>query len=126
MQGLPDGRFRPTSQIRDVTNLATKAIPPLGVIDYLRCTNFDFSAVPDGATIDGIIVRINRKASLANVLVDSDLKLWNGSTVIGSERADGATYYPTSLTDADHGGVVDKWGATLTAALSKSSTLAFN
>jgi len=110
------------AQARDVTNLATSAIPAFGATDYLRCTNFGLSAdVPDGATIDGIIVRINRKASLADILLDSDLKLWNGSTVIGDNKAS-ATLYPTSLTDKDYGTASDKWGATLTATLIRSST----
>lgn len=110
------------AQARDVTNLATNDIIELGYTAWLRCTNFGFSAdIPANATIDGIIVRINRKASVAPVLQDSQLYLWNGSATIGANKAS-ADYYPISLADKDYGAATDKWAATLTAALINSAT----
>jgi hypothetical protein len=89
--------------------------------DYLVARNFDFSAVPDGATITGILVRVEASehsggtepllAQLQDetaVLVGSSKSTSNEGAISGTTKAV-YTYGSTS----------DAWGATLTPAIVK-------
>lgn len=80
---------------------------------YLKATNFGFS-IPSGATINGITVTINRKASKndSNYARDESLRLVKGGTISGNNKAS-ATHWPTSDTDAVYGGISDLWGLAL-------------
>lgn len=108
-------------QARDAIN-ARVTIGHDGHSDWLRGTNFGFDAfVPAGATIDGILVRIRRYADSGAGINDCQLYLWNGSANIGDNKAAVAVPWPTTLTDKTYGGASDKWGATLTDTLIRSS-----
>jgi hypothetical protein len=91
----------------------------------LIATGFDFSAIPDGSTIDGVQVVINcwyRSGTGAN---QGDLaRLYDGSAGIGTAKWSASTPQAlgtNSATTYTLGGSADVWGATLTAALVKSS-----
>lgn len=89
--------------------------------DWIRCSNYSFS-VPSGATIDGIEVRIKRKESEGSTgsIYDDSLRLWNGSSVVGDDKASG-TPYPSSFTTATYGSSTDDWNASLSVATINSS-----
>ena len=89
----------------------------------LRCTGFDFSAIPDGSTINGITVKINN-ARYANGTGSLDLcQLVSSGTPIGDNKyATPQALTTTATTDYTVGGTSDVWGATLTAAIVKSAT----
>lgn len=110
------------AQARDTINTAS-TVPKAGYSDWLRGTNFSFdSVVPAGSTIDGIKVRIRRFAYSGAGIADGELYLWDGSTIIGADHAAVAVAWPNTLTDKEYGGLGDNWGATLTAALIRSSS----
>ena len=88
--------------------------------DWLRLTNFDFSSIPDSASIDGIEVRIERKASAADYITDTDVQLVLDGVVKGDDKAS-ASYWPTSDANADYGGAADTWNSGLTIANIKDS-----
>ncbi|WP_127474683.1 hypothetical protein [Sulfurivermis fontis] len=83
--------------------------------ELLECTDFGFS-IPVAATIDGISVRIERRAQVDNRMRDRDLQLIKGGTTVGSNYADTTTWFPTSDTYASYGGAADLWGTTWTPA----------
>lgn len=78
---------------------------------YLEATTFGF-AIPAGATIDGIIVRIQKDATDNNTW-DHTVQLLIAGTRTGDNNADTGTYWPVySPTNIDHGGAADLWGLT--------------
>jgi len=83
---------------------------------YIACTNYGFS-IPSGATIDGIVVEIERKANNSagsKYVVDFVVKLIKGGTISGSNLADTVTLYPTTDTIATYGGSTNLWGLSWT------------
>lgn len=83
---------------------------------YLRCTSYGFS-IPDGATIDGIVVGIKRLSSAAFFeCADDRVRIIMADGTIGSTNKATATTWPTSYAYEDHGGTTDLWGETWTAA----------
>jgi hypothetical protein len=82
--------------------------------DWLRCTNFGFSTsdIPSGSTIDGIEVKIERRASEAGAINISALYLRKTSGQVGDSKSS-ATYW--GITDAEvvFGAATDKWNASL-------------
>jgi len=83
--------------------------------NYLKAKGFGF-AIPSDATIDGILVEVERKAQYANLLQDNSVKIVKNDVISGAEKADTATYWP--LTDAykAYGGSSDLWGLAWTPA----------
>ena len=80
--------------------------------ETLKLTNFGFS-IPAGATINGITVRVKRKrmSSGAN-MHDALIKLYKAGTLVGSNKADTGTRWPTTFTFATYGSSSDLWGTT--------------
>lgn len=100
---------------------ATSAIDPInmnGWSQYLTVTNFGF-AIPDGATIDGIQVNVERKSSTytagTKYAQDDTVQLLKAGTAVGSNLAT-TTPYTTSDVQELHGGTTNKWGTTWTPA----------
>jgi len=86
----------------------------------LKAQGFDFSTIPDGATIDGILVEIERKASVVNIY-DYRVQLLNASgSLVGDNKAS-ATWYTTRDVIASYGGATDKWSASPTVAMVKDA-----
>ena len=83
--------------------------------DYLVTNNYAFE-IPDGATIDGIEVTVERLSQTANTEVDKSVRLMKSGGVTGSDKADTVTKYPTTYGTATYGGSTDLWGTTWTVA----------
>jgi hypothetical protein len=97
----------------------------LNYSDHLQATNFSFT-IPTDATIKGVYVRIERKAShntgVTSRAVDQEVKLLKGGVQTGDNKADTATIWPTSDTYKTYGSSSDMWGTTLTPSDVNAST----
>lgn len=116
-----------TVSLANVTNAAMSddAYVTVGLLlgevgHYLKATGFGF-AIPPDATIDGILVEIERSSTLISATQDSSVKLVKAGTAGGAERATGGTW-PTSDAYASYGGPTDLWGQTWTPADINAST----
>lgn len=106
----PDGSYASVS--------LTNVFP---VTEGLQATGFDFSAIPDGATISGVVVEVLRSCTTTSGSPrDSVIRLLKSSTPSGNNKATGTTW-PTTDAYATYGGAADLWGTTLTAAEVKNS-----
>lgn len=91
--------------------------------NYLRATNFGFS-IPAGATIDGIIVEVEKRNSSNNVLVSDNIaRLSKTSGYVGDNLAAGE--WPTSDTYVSYGGASNLWGTTWSVAEINSSDFGY-
>lgn len=86
----------------------------------LRITGFDFSAIPGGSTINGIVVEVERScSSTSGNPHDSYLGLVKAATadgdIYGTNKASGTTW-PTSDAYATYGSSSDLWGGTWSLA----------
>lgn len=106
---------------------ATSAVTKNGITNYLFATNFDFSAIPDGSTIDGIYVSAPVSDGGANTNREHTIKLIVGGSVAGSNKAAAVSWNPGSSggsgphTTRTWGGASDLWGLTPSAAEVKAS-----
>lgn len=96
---------------------ATASVNDNQTTNYLQCTRYGF-AIPDGATINGITVDIERNAS--NTLVrDFAVRLVKDvsgvPTIQATDRSTATNYTTTDVVEA-HGGAADLWGDVWTAA----------
>lgn len=91
-------------------NRAGAAIVFGEITHYLLATNFGFS-VPGGATVTGIVVGVERRATL-NAAQDSSLRLFVAGVVAGDNRASGDNW-PINDVSRDYGSNSDLWGLTL-------------
>jgi uncharacterized protein YmfQ (DUF2313 family) len=84
--------------------------------DYLKATNFGF-AIPGGATIQGIVVEVDRYSQNPDAVSDAEVKIVKNG-VIGSQNKAAGGFWPTSDTNAyqSYGGTNDTWGETWTPA----------
>ena len=78
---------------------------------WLRATNFGFT-IPDGATIDGIVVEIERRCN-EEYGADYSMKIVKTGTEQGTEHAS-LTEWPLVDTYKSYGSSSDKWGLTWT------------
>jgi hypothetical protein len=78
---------------------------------YLKATNFNFS-IPRGATINGILVEIERKQYDEGAIIqDSDVKIIKSDNTIGIEnKADIGISWPFTDTYKSYGSSSDLWG----------------
>lgn len=99
----------PTQAGVDDGNYTTTTVVSVDDIsEYLKCTNFGFT-IPGGATIDGIVVEIERKCDTASAFKDVSVKIVKGGTISGTDQSAGALW-PTSDTVATFGNSSNKWG----------------
>lgn len=96
---------------------ATAAVPT----DYLVCSNFDFSAIPDNAIIQGITVRVEASETgtgssnyVPQLISDTT------PTLIGAAKS-AVTVSGSTKVVSTNGGVGDLWSAALTPAIVKNS-----
>jgi uncharacterized repeat protein (TIGR02543 family) len=80
---------------------------------YLKATNFSF-AIPSGATIQGIVVEVDRYASTGSGgtrVSDNSIRLVKDGTIGGDDKNTGLAW-PDSDTDTyqSYGGPTDLWG----------------
>jgi MSHA biogenesis protein MshQ len=98
--------------------VATSAVGDNQATDALHCTGYGF-AIPAGATIEGIIIRVERRTSAVPPgtapTQDFQVRVIKGGVV---QAFEGAT--TTAYTGADviepHGSAAELWGTTWTAA----------
>jgi len=86
------------------------------ITNYLKATNFGFE-IPTGATINGILVEIERSERSGDGSVyDSEVKIVKADGSIGTtNKADTATDWPAEAY-YPYGGATDLWGETWTAS----------
>ena len=72
---------------------------------YIVGSNFGFS-IPEGATIDGILVEILQKG---NNTVENSIKIVKGGTIQGDENSTEVSL-PSTYTYVSYGGSDDLWG----------------
>lgn len=82
------------------------------ITNYLKATGFGFS-IPQGATIMGITVNIERSTTVLNATHDNSIRLVKGGVIAGDEKAV-AGLWPTSDAVATYGSASDLWGQTWT------------
>ncbi|MBX3580851.1 MAG: hypothetical protein KF810_03005 [Rhizobiaceae bacterium] len=89
---------------------------------YLHGTNCDFSAIPSGATIDGVEARVRKWSGGGPT--DHTIQLIVGGTRSGDNKSAGAAWASPSSTNVsyDYGGASDLWGL----SLSRSDVVAVN
>lgn len=118
-EGGSNDWINPTRVVSSNNSHATCAIATLDPegdsSDNLDVTDFDF-AIPTGATIDGIVVEMERSKSPAGGGVDDLLiQIIKGGTAQGDDKA--AFTWPNAASEAyaTYGSSSDKWGVTWTA-----------
>jgi hypothetical protein len=100
----------PTNIEANDTNIAgALSIPANGGISYyLVGTAFNFG-IPSNAVIQGISLTV-RKQGNATYVFDYSVKLIKGGVIGGTNEAQLATHWNTTLTDCYYGGASDLWG----------------
>jgi hypothetical protein len=105
---------------------ATAALTSAAESEYLKCTGFGFS-IPAGATIQGVVVTVLRKAGSSNSVWDASIKLVKGGTISGNDlglsTSQGSAYaVPTTLTSFSFGAQWYMWGLSLAPSDVNAST----
>ncbi|MDD5029969.1 MAG: hypothetical protein PHH58_10785 [Rhodoferax sp.] len=83
-----------------------------GTTNYLKCTGYSF-AIPAGATILGVMVNLQRKASKNSRVNDAAMRLVKAGVIGATNRSQATTYTTTDVYEA-HGNASDLWGTTWT------------
>jgi hypothetical protein len=76
----------------------------------LHVRNFGFT-IPTGATIDGIVVEIDRRC-FAGAAQDAEVRIYDEAGVLVGDDKQTATAWPATLGIATYGSSSDKWGWT--------------
>ncbi len=82
---------------------------------YLEATNYGF-VIPVGATVNGIQVSIGRfgTTGMGNDARDNTVKLIKEGNIVGNNKANTSSDWPSSETTANYGSSSDTWGSTWT------------
>lgn len=80
---------------------------------YLKGISFGFS-IPGGATINGIVVEVEKTDSGEEYVRDQEVKLYKNNTLVGTNKADTVSSWPATDTYKTYGGSTDLWGTTWT------------
>lgn len=91
------------------------------VTNYLKCTGFNFAAIPAGATISGITVYVTRKTN-GGTIRDAFVYLVKAGSVSAAFNGATTTNYTTADVAEMHGGMTSLWGTTWTDTDLKLST----
>ncbi|MEX0649952.1 MAG: hypothetical protein WD200_03050 [Candidatus Andersenbacteria bacterium] len=91
---------------------------------YLKATNFGFD-IPAGATIDGIVVEVEKYANAVNIF-DARARIVKGGVVGSTDKASGTQWDNGTPTIVSYGaGTTDLWGESWTADDINASTFGF-
>lgn len=91
------------------------------ISNYVTATNFGFT-IPVGATIDGIVVDIERSDNGGSGNIkDNIVKIIKAGTITGTDKSAGANW-PSSDATKTYGTATDLWGTTWTVANINAST----
>ena len=82
---------------------------------FLYASNFGFN-IPVASVITGIVVEVNRNPGNPNAIVDSTVRLYDGSNMVGANRAI-STPWANGFNYQSYGSMTDLWGAAWTPAL---------
>jgi hypothetical protein len=82
----------------------------------LKAYTFDFSAIPDGSTIDGVQVVINARYATAICALALGQLLDVSRAKVGTDQYATPVNLTTSAANYTKGGATDKWGNVLDAA----------
>jgi len=85
------------------------------ITNYLKCTGFNFAAVPVGATISGITVYVTRKTS-GGTIRDAYVYLVKAGVISTALNGASTTSYTTADVAEMHGGMTNLWGVNWTDA----------
>ena len=112
------------AQTQNDTEATSSITTPGDTTEYLKVTNFGFD-LPDNATIDGIVVEVDRYESGGNA-EDEAVRIVKGGT-IGSTDKSAAGDWSTSDSDTytSYGSSTDLWGESWTVSDIESSTFGF-
>lgn len=111
----------------DARATAALTVATGGHTNFLKATNFGF-AVPSGATINGIVVRVEHSATGgigANTAGDVYVYIVKGGSIMTTVNKAIGVYWPTSDTVATYGSSTDLWGQTWTVADINASNFGF-
>ena len=85
------------------------------VTHYLKATNFGFS-IPAGATIDGILVEIEKKSVAQIIMRDSAVRIVKADASFGAtNKGDTVSNWPNTDTYVSYGASNDLWDEAWTA-----------
>lgn len=97
-------------------DVRTTASLTAGVISHWLVSSSHGHTVPTGATINGIVLRIE-KSEDAGIVIDDKVRIVQGGTIGTTDKASAATWNLTTDANADYGtGTTDLWGLTWTVA----------
>ncbi|MDR7496837.1 MAG: hypothetical protein QN174_07760 [Armatimonadota bacterium] len=94
-----------------------------GTTQRLRGYSCGFS-IPSGATIDGILLEIERSSSPSGASYgakDNEVRVRKGAAYSSANRADTTIFWPTTDTYKSYGGSTDLWGESWTPSDVNSS-----
>jgi hypothetical protein len=107
LTGIGSNAWTLPNRIQADDGTASNAVCPS---NYLKATNFGF-AIPSNATVEGIVVNVDRSSSQVNTVTETEVKLLKAGTIVGNNAAT-SNYWPTSLTVASYGSSSGLWGTT--------------
>lgn len=114
----------PGNAVASDDSRATAALTAVGTVQshYLKCTNFGFSAIPDGATVDGIEVVVEASAtSTSGTPQFLRVRLVKGGVISSSTALDNTNTVTTTDASYTSGGPTNLGGETWAATDIKSS-----
>jgi len=102
----------PANAIMSDNSYATSVLLLGQITNYLKATNFNFS-IPNDATIDGVLVEIERSTTVLTSISDNSIKLVKSNIISGNDLSSGAIW-PTSDAYTSFGSSTNTWGISLT------------
>lgn len=100
----------PTRAYDDNNSFASSSMSSTSEFLYLKGFNF---SIPSNAIIDGVILNIDRYASVSNRVQDHSISLLNNTSALGTNK-NSTVFWPTSQAVASYGSSTDLWGNTTT------------
>ena len=80
-----------------------------GSSQTLELNAFGFN-IPSGATINGIVARVERRKAGTATIKDKVIRLIKAGSEVGDNKADTATAWPAADAFVTYGGASDLWG----------------
>lgn len=102
-----------SAKISDDVKAAVNVSASTRISNYLQATNFDFSQIPDTATINGIIVSLERMQGVSGTVKDAEVRLVKNYVVGETEKKEDDNW-PTLDVVKTYGSSSDLWGTTWT------------
>lgn len=94
---------------------ASANMPKSTTSNYLKCVGFDFSTVPEGATITGITVDVERNVGdSTSRVMDAYVRMIKAGTISTAYNGATTTTYGTSDLTESHGGTTNLWATSWT------------